>query len=176
MCRLSTPTPNAAAAAAVNIPATGDEVTPPFKKRLLSRSASGKTQTPGASPSQANHQSQPSAAAASTLTETRNKRGQQQLNSNTIRSTPPSAASASPPSAAAAAVVASSSPSSSVHTLFATNFFNNVSTGYNVLMHTFQYLKVQELLRASCVCRMWNQAAQNSLLWRTVRMKNSPVG
>lgn len=31
----------------------------------------------------------------------------------------------------------------SVHTLFATDFFNNVSTGYNVLLHTFQYLKVQ---------------------------------
>lgn len=33
----------------------------------------------------------------------------------------------------------------------------------------------QELLRASCVCRMWNQAAHNSKLWSTVRMKNSQV-
>ena len=31
------------------------------------------------------------------------------------------------------------------------------------------------MLRASCVCRMWNQAANNSLLWKTVRMKNSHV-
>ncbi|XP_021704732.1 uncharacterized protein LOC110677749 [Aedes aegypti] len=59
--------------------------------------------------------------------------------------------------------------------LFASNFFSNVSVGYDVLQQTFQYLKVQELLRASCVCRMWNQVANHPRLWRTVRMKNSHV-
>ncbi|XP_053683526.1 F-box/LRR-repeat protein 7 isoform X2 [Sabethes cyaneus] len=59
--------------------------------------------------------------------------------------------------------------------LFASNFFSNVSIGYDVLQQTFQYLKVQELLRASCVCRMWNQVANHPRLWRTVRMKNSHV-
>lgn len=51
----------------------------------------------------------------------------------------------------------------------------NVSTGFEILLHTFQYLKVQELQRASRVCRMWNLVAQSSILWRTVRMKNSHV-
>lgn len=59
--------------------------------------------------------------------------------------------------------------------LFASNFFSNVSVGYDVLQQTFQYLKVQELLRASCVCRMWNQVANHPRLWKTVRMKNSLV-
>ncbi|XP_019534146.2 uncharacterized protein LOC109405485 isoform X2 [Aedes albopictus] len=59
--------------------------------------------------------------------------------------------------------------------MFASNFFSNVSVGYDVLQQTFQYLKVQELLRASCVCRMWNQVANHPRLWRTVRMKNSHV-
>lgn len=58
---------------------------------------------------------------------------------------------------------------------FSTNFLRNVSTGFDVLLHTFQYLKVQELQRASRVCRMWNLVAQSSILWRTVRMKNSHV-
>lgn len=51
----------------------------------------------------------------------------------------------------------------------------NVSVGFDVLLHTFQFLKVQELQRASRVCRLWNLAAQSSVLWRTVRMKNSHV-
>lgn len=63
----------------------------------------------------------------------------------------------------------------SVHTLFAADFFNNISKGYSILLQTFQYLKVQELLRASRVCRLWNSAANNSILWQTVRMKNSQV-
>lgn len=58
---------------------------------------------------------------------------------------------------------------------FSSNFLRNVSTGFDVLLHTFQYLKVQELQRASRVCRMWNLTAQSSILWRTVRMKNSHV-
>lgn len=58
---------------------------------------------------------------------------------------------------------------------FSTNFLQNVSTGFEVLLHTFQYLKVQELQRASRVCRMWNSVAQSGILWRTVRMKNSHV-
>lgn len=59
--------------------------------------------------------------------------------------------------------------------LFASNFFSNVSNGYDILQQTFQYLKVQELLRASCVCRMWNHVANHPRLWKTVRMKNSHV-
>ncbi|XP_055706459.1 uncharacterized protein LOC129803730 isoform X2 [Phlebotomus papatasi] len=55
------------------------------------------------------------------------------------------------------------------------HYFRNVAVGYNVLLETFQYLKVKELLRASCVCRVWHQAANHSSLWRTVRMKNSQV-
>lgn len=31
----------------------------------------------------------------------------------------------------------------SVHTMFASEFFNNVSRGYDVLFNVFQYLKVQ---------------------------------
>lgn len=58
---------------------------------------------------------------------------------------------------------------------FSSNFLRNVSTGFEVLLHTFQYLKVQELQRASRVCRMWNLIANSSILWRTVRMKNSHV-
>lgn len=52
---------------------------------------------------------------------------------------------------------------------------SNVSTGFEILLRTFSYLKVQELQRASRVCRMWNLAAQSNKLWRTVRMKNSHV-
>lgn len=58
---------------------------------------------------------------------------------------------------------------------FSTNFLQNVSTGFEVLLYTFQYLKVQELQRAARVCRMWNLVANSSILWRTVRMKNSHV-
>lgn len=58
---------------------------------------------------------------------------------------------------------------------FSSNFLLNVSTGFDVLLHTFQFLKVQELQRASRVCRMWNSVAQSRILWRTVRMKNSHV-
>lgn len=55
------------------------------------------------------------------------------------------------------------------------NYFRNVSAGFDILLHVFQYLKVQELTRASRVCRMWNSVANNSILWKTVRMKNSHV-
>jgi len=58
---------------------------------------------------------------------------------------------------------------------FSLNFFRNVSTGFEILLHTFQYLKVQELQRASRVCRMWNLVGNSSILWKTVRMKNSHV-
>lgn len=58
---------------------------------------------------------------------------------------------------------------------FSENFFENVSVGLDVLLNTLKYLKVQELQRASCVCRLWNLAAQHKSLWKTVRMKNSHV-
>ncbi|XP_035785836.1 uncharacterized protein LOC118463398 isoform X1 [Anopheles albimanus] len=55
------------------------------------------------------------------------------------------------------------------------NFLSEVSAGYQALMQIFDYLKVQELLRASSVCRMWNHVGNHQRFWRTVRMKNSYV-
>ncbi|KAJ9592060.1 hypothetical protein L9F63_001399, partial [Diploptera punctata] len=54
-------------------------------------------------------------------------------------------------------------------------FMMNICAGYSSLLHVFQYLKVQELLRATRVCRMWRDIASHASLWRTVRMKNSQV-
>ncbi|XP_044008712.1 uncharacterized protein LOC122852779 [Aphidius gifuensis] len=54
-------------------------------------------------------------------------------------------------------------------------FMVSVCAGYNALSRIFQYLKVQELLRASRVCRMWRDIAAQQVLWKTVRMKNSQV-
>ncbi|XP_044749294.1 uncharacterized protein LOC123310003 isoform X2 [Coccinella septempunctata] len=59
--------------------------------------------------------------------------------------------------------------------LFMGNYLQNLSYGYNTLLHVFQYLKVQDLLRAGCVCTMWRDIASHPSLWRTVRMKNSQV-
>ncbi|KAL3266833.1 hypothetical protein HHI36_010986 [Cryptolaemus montrouzieri] len=58
---------------------------------------------------------------------------------------------------------------------FMENYLQNLSYGYNTLLYVFQYLKVQDLLRAGCVCTMWKDIASHPLLWRTVRMKNSQV-
>lgn len=55
------------------------------------------------------------------------------------------------------------------------NYLQNLSYGYNTLLYVFQYLKVQDLLRAGCVCTMWRDIASHPMLWRTVRMKNSQV-
>lgn len=60
-------------------------------------------------------------------------------------------------------------------TKFMDNYLQNLSYGYNTLLYVFQYLKVQDLLRAACVCTMWRDIASHSSLWRTVRMKNSQV-
>lgn len=35
------------------------------------------------------------------------------------------------------------------------NFISDLSSGYGALLHVMGYLKVQELLRASRVCRLW---------------------
>jgi hypothetical protein len=43
-------------------------------------------------------------------------------------------------------------------------FMMNVCTGYSSLLHVFQYLKVQELLRAARVCRMWRDMASHPSL------------
>ena len=51
----------------------------------------------------------------------------------------------------------------------------SVCAGYHALSRIFQYLKVQELLRAARVCRMWRDLAAHPSLWKTVRMKNSQV-
>ncbi|XP_060530269.1 uncharacterized protein LOC132704344 [Cylas formicarius] len=58
---------------------------------------------------------------------------------------------------------------------FMENYLQNLSFGYNTLLYVFQYLKVQDLLRAGCVCTMWRDIASHPVLWRTVRMKNSQV-
>lgn len=55
------------------------------------------------------------------------------------------------------------------------NYLQNLSYGYNTLLYVFQYLKVQDLLRAGCVCTMWRDIARHASLWHTVRMKNSQV-
>lgn len=55
------------------------------------------------------------------------------------------------------------------------NYLQNLSYGYSTLLYVFQYLKVQDLLRAGCVCTMWRDIASHPMLWRTVRMKNSQV-
>ena len=52
---------------------------------------------------------------------------------------------------------------------------DSVCAGYNALSRIFQYLKVQELLRAARVCKMWRDLAAHPALWKTVRMKNSQV-
>jgi len=52
---------------------------------------------------------------------------------------------------------------------------NSVCSGYHALLRIFQYLKVQELLRAARVCKMWRDLAAHPSLWKTVRMKNSQV-
>lgn len=51
----------------------------------------------------------------------------------------------------------------------------SVCAGYHALSRIFQYLKVQELLRAARVRRMWRDIAAHPSLWKTVRMKNSQV-
>lgn len=55
-------------------------------------------------------------------------------------------------------------------------FMQDVSYGYNTLLYVFQYLKVQELLRASCVCSMWRDIASHPILWRSVRTDSAIVG
>ncbi|XP_049295011.1 uncharacterized protein LOC125769963 isoform X1 [Anopheles funestus] len=54
-------------------------------------------------------------------------------------------------------------------------FLSDVSAGYTCLMLSFNYLKVQELLRACSVCRMWNHLGNHPRFWKTVRMKNSYI-
>lgn len=55
------------------------------------------------------------------------------------------------------------------------NYLQNLSYGYQTLLYVFQYLKVQDLLRAGCVCTLWRDIASHPTLWKTVRMKNSQV-
>ncbi|XP_076172948.1 uncharacterized protein LOC143149451 isoform X2 [Ptiloglossa arizonensis] len=55
------------------------------------------------------------------------------------------------------------------------HFMDSVCAGYHALLRIFQYLKVQELLRAARVCKMWRDLAAHPSLWKTVRMKNSQV-
>lgn len=59
--------------------------------------------------------------------------------------------------------------------LFMQNYLQNLSYGYQTLLYVFQYLKVQDLLRAGCVCTLWRDIAGHPSLWKTVRMKNSQV-
>ena len=55
------------------------------------------------------------------------------------------------------------------------NYLQNLAYGYKTLLYVFQYLKVQDLLRAGCVCTMWRDITNHPLLWKTVRMKNSQI-
>lgn len=55
------------------------------------------------------------------------------------------------------------------------NFMVSLCAGYHALSRVFQYLKVQELLRAARVCRMWRDLSAQPSLWKIVRMKNSQV-
>ncbi|XP_055380361.1 uncharacterized protein LOC129611309 isoform X2 [Condylostylus longicornis] len=55
------------------------------------------------------------------------------------------------------------------------NLFGNVSGAYDIILNVFKYLKVQELLRAARVSRLWNHLANERSLWKIVRMKNSQV-
>lgn len=100
---------------------TGEDVSPPLKKRLLSRNANSKVQTPKSSPNTAAHV------------------GTSPTSKNIPLASPSDVAAKS----GRTSKIAVTNVQSSVHTLFATNFFNNVSQGYNVLLHTFQYLKMQ---------------------------------
>ncbi|KAF5299600.1 hypothetical protein FQA39_LY11515 [Lamprigera yunnana] len=67
------------------------------------------------------------------------------------------------------------SNSETVESAFMESFLQNVAFGYSTLQYVFQYLKVQDLLRASCVCSMWRDIASHPMLWKTVRMKNSQI-
>lgn len=58
---------------------------------------------------------------------------------------------------------------------FMDTYLQNLAYGYKTLLYVFQYLKVQDLLRAGCVCTMWRDVARHPLLWKTVRMKNSQI-
>lgn len=46
---------------------------------------------------------------------------------------------------------------------FATHFFSNVSTGYQILLQTFQYLKVQvrDIFFIQTLYRSWNETIRN---------------
>lgn len=46
------------------------------------------------------------------------------------------------------------------------HFMQNMNYGYSALLQAFQYLKVQELLRASRVCHMWRDLALHKDLVR----------
>ncbi|XP_046982335.1 uncharacterized protein LOC124551348 isoform X1 [Schistocerca americana] len=58
---------------------------------------------------------------------------------------------------------------------FMSRYMANVCETYNAMLHIFEYLKVQEVLRAARVCRLWCSVATHDSLWQTVRLKNSPV-
>ncbi|XP_034237161.1 uncharacterized protein LOC117642738 isoform X2 [Thrips palmi] len=73
------------------------------------------------------------------------------------------------------ATVESSTTASQSNIRSMENFISDLSNGYGALFHVMGYLKVQELLRASRVCRMWRDLSLHPNLWHTVRMKNSQV-
>ncbi|XP_037935148.1 uncharacterized protein LOC119669363 isoform X2 [Teleopsis dalmanni] len=61
------------------------------------------------------------------------------------------------------------------NTKFATNFFANTSFAFDALINILKYLKIHERSRAASVCKLWNIAAKDTTLWKTVRMKNAKV-
>ncbi|CAH1123904.1 unnamed protein product [Ceutorhynchus assimilis] len=67
------------------------------------------------------------------------------------------------------------SSSSEGRSLLMANYLQNLAFGYTNLLSIFQYLKVQDLLRAGRACKMWRDISRNPILWETIRMKNSKV-
>lgn len=47
---------------------------------------------------------------------------------------------------------------------FMQDFMTHLSSGYSAMLHVFGYLKVQELLRAGRVCRLWQSLANHPSL------------
>ncbi|XP_041352604.1 uncharacterized protein LOC121371051 [Gigantopelta aegis] len=54
-------------------------------------------------------------------------------------------------------------------------FIKSLYGGYDCMLEIFKYLKTADLLRASCVCRTWQQISKQSCLWRTVSLRGLTI-
>ncbi len=52
---------------------------------------------------------------------------------------------------------------------------STLSAGFSGLIQVFRYLNMQERLKASQVCKLWNQAARHPSLWTNIMLKNVKV-